>query len=1068
MRASLALRLGAFLLAVQPACAATADPEAIRFFETKIRPVLAARCFVCHSSQAPKVQGGLLLDTQAGVRKGGNSGPILDGSQPERSLLVRALRYQDADLKMPPGKPLAPELIADFETWVRAGAPMPADAAPAAKADSRKQFWSFQAPKPQPVPSVLHANLTNNAIDNFVLARLEAKNLTFAAAADKRTLIRRATYDLTGLPPSAADIEKFLADSSPQAYEHLIDRLLASTGYGERWGRYWLDVARYSDARNVGERFPFSYTYRDWVIRAINEDMPYDRFLKLQLAADLLPKHDSRDLAALGYLSLGREFPKSFPETVDDRIDTVSRGMIGLTVACARCHDHKYDPIPTKDYYSMYSVFSNVREPKNLPLLETAVHRTPLDQIWEPRLETIRKTDEEYRIKRNAEMIAFFKTQIADYLIAVRDSASLSNTGKEELVRDRQLNLHLLGRWSRYLAQSTEDPIFGVWNDLALLKDSEFSAKCQIRINSRAGVNPRILEALQKSPPASIRDAANRIAAVLLQFDKPEPLSGSDEQLRLALRGANAPVNLPVSEFELIYTEGDGNNTNGFRTRYNTTRAMYAYAGAAPRAMAVEDVPSPKITHVFLRGNQNNPGVEAPPHFLSCLSPSEPAIFTKGSGRLELAEAIADPGNPLTARVIVNRVWMHHFGQGIVRSPSDFGLRGDAPTHPELLDHLAIQFMQSGWSLKKLHRAIMLSAAYRQSSSDNPEARKIDPENQLLWRINRQRLDIEALRDSLLAASGQLNLEGGGPPFSLTAQPGVPRRTVYGFVERGRVPGFLSNFDFASPDTHAPMRFTTTVPQQALYLLNSTFVTEQAHHLATRTAIGSTADRIQALYRSVFARAATPDEVSMGVRYIESASDEEGPSAESSAWQYGFGDGKSFKAFRYFTGDSWQHASMLPDPLCGAARLRPTGGDPGGDNAHAVVRRWVSPVSGKISIEGTLRHNQSAIPAGDGVHARIVSSRHGELASWILNGTGAEAALSGIPVEKGDTIDFIVDGRQDTENDAFNWAPKIHLAGSENRWDAAKDFRGPSATPLTIWERYAQVLLETNEFAFVD
>jgi hypothetical protein len=1069
MRLLLALRLGALLLATQPAWYAATDSEALRFFETKIRPVLAARCFACHSSQAPKVQGGLLLDTQAGLRKGGNSGAVIDAAQPERSLLLRALHYQEAELKMPPGKPLAPELIADFETWVRSGAPMPDDAAPTARVDSRKQFWSFQAPKPQAVPAVQHAELAKNEIDNFVLAKLEAKNMAQAAPADKRTLIRRATYDLTGLPATASETDAFAADSSPQAYEHLVDRLLASPRYGERWGRYWLDIARYSDSRNVGDRFAYSYTYRDWVIRAINEDMPYDRFLKLQLAADLLPKQDRRDLAALGFLSLGREFPKSFPETVDDRIDTVARGMIGLTVACARCHDHKYDPIPTKDYYSMYSIFSNVREPKNLPLLETSVQRKPLDQVWEPRLDKIRKTDAEYRVKRNAEMTAFFKTQIADYLMAVRDSSHLSNTGKEELVRDRQLNLHLLGRWSRYISEAKEDdPIFGVWKELAELKDADFVAKCQIRINSQAFVNPHILDALQKTPPVSLRDAANRIAAVLMQYDKPEPLTGAEEQLRLVLRSPNAPVNVPVSEFELIYTEGDGNNTAGFKSRYESTRAMYAYAGAAPRAMAVEDVPSPKITHVFIRGNQNNPGAEAPPHFLSCLSKAEPTTFTKGSGRLELAEAIADPGNPLTARVLVNRVWMHHFGQGIVRSPSDFGLRGDAPTHPELLDYLAIQFMKSGWSLKKLHRTIMLSATYRQSSVDNPEARKVDPENLLLWRMNRQRLDIEALRDSLLAASGELNLEPGGPPFSLTAQPVVPRRTAYGFVERGRVPGFLSNFDFASPDTHAPMRFTTTVPQQALFLLNSSFVAEQAQKLAARAKTGTTADRIQKLYRSVFGRAAREDEVAVGSRYIEGFSEGKEPDSEVSPWQYGFGDGKLFTQFRYFVGDAWQHSSMLPDPICGTARLRPTGGEPGGDTQHAVVRRWVSPVSGKIAIEGTLKHNQSAVPAGDGVHARIVSSRHGELASWTVNGTGAEAGLSGITVEKGDTIDFIVDGREDTENDAFNWAPKIHLAGSETRWDAAKEFRGPAAAPLGIWERYAQVLLETNEFAFVD
>ncbi len=801
-------------------------------------------------------------------------------------------------------------------------------------------------------------------------------------------------------------------------------------------GRYWLDVARYSDARNVGERFPYSYTYRDWVIRALNEDMPYDRFVKLQLAADQLPEnHDRRNLAALGFLSLGREFPKTFPETVDDRIDTVTRGLLGLTVACARCHDHKYDPIPTKDYYSLYSIFSNIREPRELPLLSPAARKTPLDNVWEPRLDRIRAIDAEYRVKRNAEMTAFFKTQIADYLLAVRDAAKMSNTEVEDLVKERQLNLHLLGRWRRYLKQSqaSGEPVFKLWHTLALPNPN------------LEGAHPRIAQAFKDQPPQTIREAAALYQTVLLRD-------------HLAIDEANSPLNLPVNEFELIFTEGDGNNTIAFGVRYDTTRALYAYAGAAPRAMAVEDLPDPKIARVFIRGNANNPGAETPPHAPSCLSPAEPQAFEKGSGRLGLAEFIGSRDNPVTARVIVNRVWLHHFGAGIVRTPSDFGLRGDAPSHPELLDYLATRFMESGWSLKTLHRLILMSAAYRQSSMDNPASRKLDPDNQLYWRMHRQRLDIEALRDSLLAASGQLDLAPGGPPYSLTVQPAVPRRTVYGYIERGRIPGFLSNFDFASPDTHVPLRSATTVPQQALFLINSAFVTDQARALAASTS-GDVGARIQAMYRSAYQRDATPQELALGLRFIASAPPEAPEPAETSAWHYGFG--APFQPFPYFTGDAWRNPG-------GSARIQASGGHPGDYQGDVAVLRWVSPVAGKVSTEGTLRHNQSAIPSGDGVRARIVSSRHGELASWIVNGTGAETGLSGIAVEKGDTLDFIVDGRADTENDSYNWAPRIRLAGTETRWDAAKDFRGPTPKPLDTWARYAQILLETNEFAFVD
>ncbi|MDQ6700498.1 MAG: DUF1553 domain-containing protein, partial [Acidobacteriota bacterium] len=380
-------------------------------------------------------------------------------------------------------------------------------------------------------------------------------------------------------------------------------------------------------------------------------------------------------------------------------------------------------------------------------------------------------------------------------------------------------------------------------------------------------------------------------------------------------------------------------------------------------------------------------------------------------------------------------------------------------------------------------RTIMLSAAYQQSSADNPDARKQDPENQLLWRMNRQRLDIESLRDSILAASGQLDLKAGGVPYALTASPAVPRRTVYGYIERGRIPGMLAAFDFAVPDQHVPIRYTTTVPQQALFLLNSSFMAEQAHSLANRPELVAEKDpakRVQSLYRLVLARDATAKEISAGVKFVNSDTVSNTTLAGASPWQYGMGEYdsssdriKNFTPFRYFTGDSWQGASMLPDPVMGKARLRSNGGEPGDTLRQAAIRRWTSPVEGKISIDGTLKHNQDSLGTGDGVRARIVSSRHGEVASWIVNGSSAETKLDGIKIEKGDTLDFVVDGRGDTENDAFQWTPTIKLAGAKDtpkdaKWSASDDFRGPAPQPLNVWERYAHVLLQTNEFAFVD
>ena len=1032
-------------------------------FETKIRPVLVTRCYVCHSAEAAKVQGGLLLDSVAGLRRGGNSGAVIEPGDPDKSLLIRALRYQDKDLRMPPGKALPPEVVADFENWIRSGAVMPAAAIAAKPIDQRKQFWSFQPPRDHAPPEVKRKDWARNDIDRFVLAKLEEKGLGPSPATDARTLIRRVYIDLTGLPPTAAEADAFADDKSPDAYARLIDRLLASPRYGERWGRFWLDVARYSDARNVGERFAYSYTYRDWVIRAFNEDMPYDQFVTQQLAADRIGGNDSANLAALGYLSLGREFPKTFPETVDDRIDVVARGMMGLTVACARCHDHKYDPIPSKDYYSFYSIFSNIHEPDDLPLLNVSNATRPLDKLYGDRLARIRKTDAEYREHRSAVLNEFFKTQIAEYLLAARDSAKMRATEVEDLIKERQLNLYLLQRWEKYLASG--QTVFALWNAAAAIPDAEFAKKWPDTLAAQSGSNSLALAEFKTA--ANIKEVAARYAALLLRNDS-------------ALRGDGSPVNVPVSDFDFVMTEGDRNNTIHFKDRYNAMRAMYAYNGGAPRAMEVVDVSKPQTAHVFLRGNPNNPGVETPAHFLSCLTAGEPANFTGGSGRLDLARAIARKQNPLTARVIVNRVWMHHFGAGIVRTPSDFGLRGDAPTHPELLDYLAVRFMESGWSLKNLHRMILLSAAYRQSSENNAEARKQDPENQLLWRMNRQRLDIESLRDSVLAVSGQLENQFGGAPFALTASPAVPRRTVYGYIERGRIPGVLAAFDFASPDQHVPLRYTTTVPQQALFLLNSPFMAEQAEHVANRPeviAVQDPAKRVQRLYRIVLGRDATAGEIAAGVSFVASrGGDDAAAPTGVSPWQYGLGEFdaassriKTFTPFQVFTGDSWQGASMLPDPAAGMAKLDTEGGEPGDGPRQAVIRRWTSPVDGKISIDGTLSHDQDGlIVTGDGVRARIVSSRDGELASWTVNGSSAETKLSGIGVAKGVTLDFVVDGRADSENDGFRWAPTIKLIESQSAWSAKEDFRGPAPRPLTVWERYARVLLQTNEFAFVD
>ena len=559
------------------------------------------------------------------------------------------------------------------------------------------------------------------------------------AAADRRTLIRRATFDLTGLPPEPADVEAFVKDPAPDAWEKVIDRLLASPRYGERWGRHWLDVARYADTKGYvfqeERRYPFAYTYRDYVVRAFNSDLPYDRFVIQQIAADRLPLgDDKRPLAALGFLTLGRHFLNSTPDIIDDRIDVVMRGLQGLTVGCARCHDHKFDPIPMRDYYSLYGVFASSVEPRDLPVLSTP-DPTPAYLAYEKELKTLQQAVADFEQKNKAE---------------------LQKRNRKFQEERRQL---------------------------------------QNKVDKLKATHP----------------------------------------------------------------------------------------GAPPQAMVLNDAPHPVEPVVFLRGNPNNRGPAVPRQFLEVLAGDVRRPFTDGSGRPELARAIASKDNPLTARVLVNRVWLHHFGQALVRTPGDFGLRGDAPTHPELLDYLSLAFMDDGWSMKKLHRLILGSATYQQScTSLAPRGRgqgvgAEDVDNRLLSHQNRQRLDFEALRDSLLWASGRLDTSVGGAPVDITAAPFSHRRSVYGFIDRQNLPGLFRSFDFASPDTCTPQRHVTTVPQQALFLMNAPFVVEQAKALAARADVigpSDTAKRVDALYRLLYGRAPDADELRMGQRFLASESAE--------------------------------------------------------------------------------------------------------------------------------------------------------------------------------------------------
>jgi len=1023
------------LLATLPLAAQT--PEQLDFFESRIRPVLVERCAACHSADAPAVQGGLRVDTRQALLEGGASGPAILPGNPERSRLIQALTYADEALQMPPGGKLPDETIAAFRQWVRMGAPDPrTEAASSPKQQTAAALWSLVPPnKHEPPP-----NQGRTRIDRFIRAKLAAAGLEPSAKADPPTLLRRLSYGLTGLPPDA---------DTPQDYEQAVDQLLASPRFGEHWSRHWLDVARYSDDGAQAKPFPTSWVYRDWVVRAFNDDMPYDRFVERQLAADLLDEPDSRHLAALGLLTVGINLPRAtdVPENLDDRIDVATRGLLGLSVACARCHDHKYDPIPQKDYYALYSVFLNSPE-KIEPTAIEPIGSSPLDDFYLRKLEVRRRQIDEFRQERLEEHKADFRQQeaLAKYIAAARKGRDFSNTQLEKLAREEDLNLYMQRRWRAYLDGA---PFGG--------------------------------------------QPADELAARLAAASRPEPWADpAQEKLRQALWGDGAPTNVPFEDLWWVQTEGDSNTVKALTWQYEGVLAQWLWRGGPQHAMTVFDAPAPEPAFVFVRGNQHDKGAQVRPRFLTALG-AKP--FEHGSGRLELARAISDPQNPLTARVWVNRVWTHLFGEGLVRTPSDFGARGAAPTHPELLDDLAVRFIEQGWSTKKLVREIVLSDAYRQSSQDRPDARLKDPENELLWRQNRRRLGFEELHDSLLTIAGRLEPGVGGPPFELQAQPSVPRRSLYAFISREEPSALLKTFDFSNPEQHTPQRQVTTSPQQALFLLNSPFILEQARGLLAavdQRGPADDAERVRLLYRRVLGRPPSEEELQLATGFLAeraaSAGLDHPEDSSASAWSYGWGRldpdaGRiaDFQKLGVFADGAWRAGSHLPHPLAGPAELTAAGGHPGDGLHNAVVRRWTAPMSGKFDIGGTLRHRVSAygerFETTNGVRGWLLSSRRGVLGSWTVRGLAATTAFEGLEVEAGEQLDFVVDALDDYEDDAFSWAPTIAVALSNEQqeagmaaqsWDAPEDFRGPSAQPVSAWEEYAQTLLLTNELAFVD
>ena len=870
----------------------TPSPADLEFFEKSVRPLLEEKCLECHSAAKGKTKGGLAMDTAAGLRKGGTSGEILHTDAPNKSLLLKAVRYTDPDFQMPPeGKKLAPEQVAVLEEWIRRGAPDPREGKPPGPdPEAAKKHWAYQPIRPPKTPAVQNAAWAKTDIDRFILAALESKQLKPSAEADRATLLRRLSFDLTGLPPSEAELQAFLDDPSPEAYPKSVDRLLASPRFGERWGRHWLDVARYSDTKglpapiNADRRFHFAYSYRDYVIAAFNADKPFNRFILEQLAADSLAQTpDDPILAALGFLTVGRCFQNAIHEIIDDRIDVVTRGLMGVSVACARCHDHKFDPISSKDYYALHGVFMSCEEPKEKPVIGKIQDSQERQAYLKKREELLQKVEEgvEEVLRKD---IAAIVSKTGDYLLATLEKGSEADLKNlQSFAGERKLVPLTLSRWVK-IAKSTEPhPILAPWRELSTVTVGDFAAKARERIaawsampsGSSTSINPKLLAALQKTLPESVRQLADVYSRVFQEMNKtwedcrkaqpanpPKSLPEPDQEaLRLFVYAEGAPCHMTRQEAEGIFSR------KVFETRTQLRDKVDQLDGidpaAPPRAMVLTDKPTPVEPVVFIRGNPGNRGPKIPRQFIAFLSP-ESKPFTKGSGRLELAEAIANPQNPLTARVAVNRIWLHLFNRGLVQTPNDFGVQTPPPTHPELLDYLASRFIQNNWSFKSIIREIVLSNVYKQSSKPSAEALAVDPTNDLLHAQRRRRLDYEAMQDSLLFLTGGLDETRGGRPVELTKPPFAGRRSVYGYIDRQDIPSALRNFDFANPDISTGQRFATTVPQQALFLMNHPLVEQRSKALVQLPEIqNATAghDRIQAIYLRIYHRKASPEEL---------------------------------------------------------------------------------------------------------------------------------------------------------------------------------------------------------------
>jgi len=852
------MRLIAALVAAASLCPAQNDP--VEFFETKVRPVLAKNCFSCHTQSK---LGGLEMTSREALLKGGNSGPAINVERPDESLLIQAVRQTHPRLKMPPSRKLSDTEIRDLYGWIHRGAIWPAGTAKASGPKitaEQRAWWSFQPVKKVPPPAVKDKTWARGPVDQFILARLEERGLKPVRPASRRDWIRRVSYDLTGLPPTPDEADAFVQDRDPSSHAKIVDRLLASPRFGERWGRHWLDVARYSDdLLNSTQDQPYdnAFRYRDWVIQAYNDDMPYDRFVKAQIAGDLMEApHREKLVAGLGFYAMSPQFQ-------DDRVDVTGKALLGLTLGCAQCHDHKFDPVPTRDYYSLLGVFTST-EQSEFPLAPESVvaeYKKRKESVEQQQAKLDKFLEEQ--AKQLSEVLAH---RTAAYLGAARRILGAEKADRARLTEELKLDSTTFGRWLDYLQlPSHEHPYLKDWREEAKFVPAEFERFLLNVLSEQKEIEEKNFIRLGGS---NVRGDLARADLLSLPRDK-----------WLLWRDIFSAQRFGKFESGILYFKAkaiDPFLAGQWMAHLESLRAeLEARTKAVPERYpyyhVIKDREKVRTERVRVRGSMENLGEEAPRGWLSVLCAGEPRLFGKGSGRLELAEAIADPANPLTARVIVNRVWYHLFGQGLVGTLSNFGQLGEKPSHPELVDYLANRLIEHGWSIKALIRELTTSSVYALGYQNVPANFTADPENRLLWHGARRRLDIESLRDSLLAASGELDLNTGGKPLPIASEQNT-RRSVYGFVSRRKLDGTLALFDFPNPNSTAEQRVVTSTPLQQLYFLNSSFVMDRAKAFAARVekAAPDDAGRIRVAYRMLFFREPDKAELAAGVAFLKS------------------------------------------------------------------------------------------------------------------------------------------------------------------------------------------------------